>query len=172
MYFAFLFGRIHFFPKKTHSLVKIQWIRYSSEMKHYSPRKIIIPFMIILMLYFKQAYENNYISSCRPNICFQVKNVNFESSQISFVFHPRMIIGFFYCSLACFFEHSHSKGFLLWKSCLCSSEYWLFYWAESHAFNRFCWIIERIVFLALHWEGSHFMWFYFLTNHQHNIEWI
>ena len=50
--------------------------------------------MIILMLYFKQAYENNYSSSCRPNICFQEKNVNFESSQISFVFHPRMIIGF------------------------------------------------------------------------------
>ena len=50
--------------------------------------------MIILMLYFKQAYENNYISSCRPNICFQEKNVNFESSQISFVFHPIMIIGF------------------------------------------------------------------------------
>ena len=50
--------------------------------------------MIILMLYFKQAYANNYISSCRPNICFQAKNVNFESSQISFVFHPRMIIGF------------------------------------------------------------------------------
>lgn len=94
MYFTFLFGRIHFFPKKIHSLVKIQWIRYSSEMKHYSPLKIIIPFMIILMLYFKQAYENNYISSCRPNICFQEKNVNFESSQISFVFHPEWLLVF------------------------------------------------------------------------------
>ena len=103
MYFAFLFGRIHFFPKKTHSLVKIQWIRYSSEMKHYSHLKIIIPLMIILnMLYFKQAYEKNYFSSCRPNICFQEKNVNFESSQISFVFHPRMIIGFLIAPLLAF----------------------------------------------------------------------